>query len=1017
MRSKKHLLRILHLLVILVSAGASMGQEMTYAEYYLDDDPGPGNGIPLAFEGPTDSLSFNLDLEAEGLSSGIHTLYIRARNEEGLWSFASSSTIVIEDRNNGTANSYEYFLKGPSSSTEPKVVQLDQEEAFNFPVNLSAQEFEPGFHALYVRSRAGADRWSHWSTHPVYIDKPAPTVNTLELLSSGGEGTYTTEALTSKIMDSLHIAGNYQAPNAPFGDTTLFLRAGDDAGNWSHPVPFDLSLCESFGPLAGFQTMVNGGEVFFTDTSLYAGSYSWKFGDGSIDTTANPVHQYTSPGNYTVELDVQNVCGSSSIEKTISIQGITAIQNSEASSTAILLSMLEGAGFTETTAAYLSSEDQTIFPADRIFYDQNRIGLKWEFLAETVGFYDLVVLYDDGSTDTLHNGFEITPMQFPDLEIKVTGAPKILFNRSYTFHVDVTNNSNEALFAVPVRLKVTTDEVTANLLNTVENPGFTDDFLAFYDFQEFTKYYDQAVGDSCLAKWLILPVVNANSTATTYVNIRSIGAGAEFEVQAVVGNPRISALDILLAQTEKKSGCSTVMSALGAECLDCLIDFAAVVPVVGCAATALSLGCRVGDAANRMGREGFGEFFNMDQYSWMSVSDEIADILGGAACLLGLNGAASAADEAVEAATLAERILAQGINGYDIAGSTVGFGGATLGCMSSCGGQNGTTRGVRALASRDPNIKIGPSTPGEGNFVFPGERADYRIYYENADSATAPASEVFITDEIDTTKFDFSSLKFNGFGFANREIDFLYPEDSFATEIDLRPDLNTILRIEGRKDYTNNVVKWSFISLDPATRKLTDDADAGFLPPNKTAPEGEGYVSYFIRMHDDLPHGTEITNLASIVFDRNEAIITPPWITEIDLESPVSLMQSMPEVSNDTLIMLSWEGIDDGSGVFDYTLYYSENGGPFQLGLKHTQLDSALFKGEFGSEYGFYVIARDRMMNQEIKSELAEINVRFEEASSGFTSFEETKIEIYPKSAPNPNIADLKPACLITGSH
>jgi len=50
---------------------------------------------------------------------------------------------------------------------------------------------------------------------------------------------------------------------------------------------------------------------------------------------------------------------------------------------------------------------------------------------------------------------------------------------------------------------------------------------------------------------------------------------------------------------------------------------------------------------------------------------------------------------------------------------------------------------------------------------------------------------------------------------------------------------------------------------------------AGFLPPNKAAPEGDGSVFYTMSPKQGLPIGTEIRAKATIVFDVNPAIDTP----------------------------------------------------------------------------------------------------------------------------------------------
>lgn len=49
--------------------------------------------------------------------------------------------------------------------------------------------------------------------------------------------------------------------------------------------------------------------IQFTNLSQFAASYTWDFGDGTSSSDPNPVHNYTTPGNYTVKLIAANADG------------------------------------------------------------------------------------------------------------------------------------------------------------------------------------------------------------------------------------------------------------------------------------------------------------------------------------------------------------------------------------------------------------------------------------------------------------------------------------------------------------------------------------------------------------------------------------------------------------------------------------------------------------------------------------------------------------------------------------
>ena len=69
-------------------------------------------------------------------------------------------------------------------------------------------------------------------------------------------------------------------------------------------------------PTAGFvanpdNTTIINPEVFFDNTSLYATSYQWDFGDGGTDTALSPNHVYSDTGTYIVQLIALNEMGCS----------------------------------------------------------------------------------------------------------------------------------------------------------------------------------------------------------------------------------------------------------------------------------------------------------------------------------------------------------------------------------------------------------------------------------------------------------------------------------------------------------------------------------------------------------------------------------------------------------------------------------------------------------------------------------------------------------------------------------
>jgi len=128
---------------------------------------------------------------------------------------------------------------------------------------------------------------------------------------------------------------------------------------------------------------------------------------------------------------------------------------------------------------------------------------------------------------------------------------------------------------------------------------------------------------------------------------------------------------------------------------------------------------------------------------------------------------------------------------------------------------------------------------------------------------------------------------------------------------------------------------------------------------------------------------------------------TPPIFNTIDAAPPTS-EASISLVNNDTLTFtVNWSGLDDseGSGIRDYSVFFSENDQPFELLESAIRDTSIVFSGERESEYKFYTIATDNAGNVEMKS-VADDSVVVSVASPESPAIPE-EFTLYP-NYPNP---------------
>ena len=122
-----------------------------------------------------------------------------------------------------------------------------------------------------------------------------------------------------------HPVHTYTTPDTYTASLTVANMGGSDIATKNVTV----TKFSELAPVAVFTINTTAGTapltVQFTDLSPGGPTaWFWDFGDNSTSTERDPIHTYTAPGNYTVNLTVTNTAGSSSAMATITVTGAAA---------------------------------------------------------------------------------------------------------------------------------------------------------------------------------------------------------------------------------------------------------------------------------------------------------------------------------------------------------------------------------------------------------------------------------------------------------------------------------------------------------------------------------------------------------------------------------------------------------------------------------------------------------------------------------------------------------------------
>ncbi len=211
------------------------------AEYYLNDDPGVGQAIniPVSQEQHLQNVGFAADIGH--LDNGFHKLFIRVKNENGLWSHTHQRTFYKEqiDLEPTEIVKAEYYLNsdpGFGNGIDIPVSAATVIESIQFTADISS--LAHGFHNLYLRVKDEDGRWSTTHVRSFYKQTPlhdtdADIVEAEYFFNTDpGIGNATPVDLTQGPNISITAMADLDELETE-GLNYLYIRAKDSNGVWS----------------------------------------------------------------------------------------------------------------------------------------------------------------------------------------------------------------------------------------------------------------------------------------------------------------------------------------------------------------------------------------------------------------------------------------------------------------------------------------------------------------------------------------------------------------------------------------------------------------------------------------------------------------------------------------------------------------------------------------------------------------------------------------------------------------
>lgn len=190
------------------------------AEYFIDNDPGEGNGISLAvMKGDT----FDFSVPTDNLEVGPHTLTVRTLGSTSSWDSGLSKVFLVT----GNCSEIEWFInQDPGVGNGNRVAVESGTNVIMLPTN----GWTSGAYLLSFRVKDSKDRWTPTTTRMLYVAEPMDDVISGEYFvdEDPGEGNATGFGFDNNGMNSFVVP----TASLEIGTHYLTLRGKTASGKW-----------------------------------------------------------------------------------------------------------------------------------------------------------------------------------------------------------------------------------------------------------------------------------------------------------------------------------------------------------------------------------------------------------------------------------------------------------------------------------------------------------------------------------------------------------------------------------------------------------------------------------------------------------------------------------------------------------------------------------------------------------------------------------------------------------------
>jgi hypothetical protein len=312
-----------------ISSSATNVSNIAAAEFFIDTDPGVGNGTAISPSPSGATASFVATISTTSLASGFHFLAIRTKDATGKWGLFENRGFFISNSTTNVSNiaAAEFFIDtDPGVGNATAITPSPSGATASFIATVPTTSLAAGFHFVAIRTKDATGKWGLFENRGFYISSSTTNVSNIAAAEffidtdpgvgngtaispspSGATATFVASVPTTSLASGFHFVA---------------IRTKDATGKWG--------LFENRGFYISTQTANSAGMIaaeYFIDSDPGVGNgtaFTIPGGQNFNQNFVLPIPSGTANGNHFIGIRVKNGWGLYAFD-TITVSGVVPL--------------------------------------------------------------------------------------------------------------------------------------------------------------------------------------------------------------------------------------------------------------------------------------------------------------------------------------------------------------------------------------------------------------------------------------------------------------------------------------------------------------------------------------------------------------------------------------------------------------------------------------------------------------------------------------------------------------------